>query len=326
MEQVQNAFIGPVELLRRYFREIAGTAAAASVFAAGWMQAGPVVVVNLGALTAVVWLAFDPWRLLSWKLCSRERLALAAAAALSLAGAELPGLPWAARGVVWSVSAALVLIWWRNRALWRQDLAFLQSDEVNRALSHLTKGGVWDAGTAWEQHGRAEVAAFARQGLNEILEESELDRFCRPSFQIGYADARADSAEELERLGRKLAALERGAIAYREKIAELQETLSEREDNAGKLEELEQTISRYRAKVEAQRAEIEELRGRLEVFEDQQEPAPENTADRNAQMLALHLDGLSYTDLAKRFGLTQSGAKTAVRRAKEAQQVEESAA
>lgn len=326
MEQVQNAFIGPVELLRRYFREIAGTAAAASVFAAGWMQAGPVVVVNAGALAAVLWLALDPWRLLSWRLCSRERLTLAAAAALSLSGAELPGLPWAARCVMWAVCGALALIWWRNRALWRQDCAFLQSDEVNRALAHLTRGGVWAAGTAWERYGRAEVAAFTRQGLNEIVGESELDRLCRPAFQIGFTDGQADSGKELEALRRKITAFERGAAAYTEKIRELQENLSDRADKAAELEELENTLKRFRGTIQAQREEIAELRRRLEVFEDQQEPAPENTAERNAQMLALHLEGVSYTDLARRYGLTLSGAKSAVRRAREAQQEEESAA
>lgn len=326
MEQVQNVFLSPLELLRRHYREIAGTAAAFSVLLAGWMQAGAVILVNAAALAGLTWLLFDPWRLLSWRFCSRERFSLAAAAALSLAGAEVPGLPVSARVVMWGVSAFLIMIWWRNRELWRQDSSFLQSDEVNRALSHLTKGGVWDAGTAWEQYGRGEVAAFTRQGLNQIIGEQELDRFCRPAFQIGYADARADSKKELEQLGRKVAAFERGAMAYRTKIAELQGTLSEREDSAGKLEELEQTINRYRAKVQAQREEIAELRERLEAFECQQEPEPESTADRNAQMLALHKEGMSYTDLAKRFNLTTSGAKSAVRRAKEAQEGKEEAA
>lgn len=322
MEQVQgtvmNVLRPPVELLRRHFREIIGTAAAAAVLLSGWMQAGAVVVVNAGALAALAWLTLDPWRLLSWKLCSRERLALAAAAALCLAGAELPGLPWAARGVVWAVSALLILIWWRNRALWRQDCAFLQSDEVNRTLEHFSCGGVWASGTAWERYGRAEVAAFTRQGLNEIVGESELDRLCRPAFLLGFTDGQADSAAELEKLRRSVSGLERGAVAYREKIAELQETLSERADNAGKLEELEQTLKTFRGTIQAQREEIAALRERLEVFEDQEPAAPDTVTDRNAQMLALHQDGMSYNDLAKRFGLSLSGAKTAIRRAKEA--------
>lgn len=322
MEQVQgtvmNVLRPPVELLRRHFREIIGTAAAAAVLLSGWMQAGAVVVVNAGALAALAWLTLDPWRLLSWKLCSRERLALAAAAALCLAGAELPGLPWAARGVVWAVSALLILIWWRNRALWRQDCAFFQSGEVNQALEHYSKGGVWAAGDAWERYGRGETAAFVRQGLNQLMSEEDIDRLCRPAYQIGYEDARGDSKKELEKLRRQISGLERGAVAYREKVSALQEALSDRADKAAELEELEQTINRYRAKVEAQRAEIAALRERLEVFEDQEPAAPDTVTDRNAQMLALHQDGMSYNDLAKRFGLSLSGAKTAIRRAKEA--------
>lgn len=302
-------------ILRNY-KEIASTAAAGTVLIAGWMQAEALIVVNAALFAALLWLVCDPWRLLSWRFCSRERLALAAAAALIIAGVEIPGLRLSARIVLIVVSIVLCLVWYRNRALWRQDMAFLQSEEVNQALSHLTNAGQWAAGEAWTNYGRAEVGAFTRQGLNQIMTEEELDQLCRPAFQIGFADGELASKRELEKLRRQLAALERGALDYRSRIATLQETLSEREDTAAKVTELEEVLTRFRAKVQAQRDEIAELRERLELFEEQQEPAPENTADRNAQMLELHEQGVSYAELAKRFNLTPSGAKTAIRRAK----------
>lgn len=320
------------EAVQRYYKEAIAIASAGAIPVCGWLHCRPVTVAYTITAAGFVWLLLNPWRLFSWKMCDRERYVLASVIALFVGAFAVPGLPWVTitlydritfafpglvRCAILCVSCLLALIWYRNRLFWRQDFSLLQSVEVNQTLEHYTKGGQWAAGQAWDRYGRSETAAVIRQGLNITMDEADIDRILRPVFWLGYADGVVETTTDEDKLIREKEQLLDKVHDLSIKLSLYENELKEMPSYASKLKDAENEIAQLRRTVRAQEEQLTAMQDRAVTEEEPAEPEnAESVTDRNRRMLELHKAGMSYTELAAMFCMSQSGAKTAVRRAK----------
>lgn len=305
-------------IIRRYWRELLSLAGAAVYIVAGRMGAAVLLLIN-GALALVtLWLLFDPWRLVSVVLIRKERMMLAAAIVLDAAALQIPGLHISARLAALMVSLLLLLIWLRWRSAWRQRAAFKQSAKVDQTLEHYTHQGEWEAGNAWTNGGRAETAAFIRQGLNRLVEERVLDEVLRPAYQIGHMTGAGTNRRAMDKLKHRCIELERKNEMAMQSVAALQERLEDVTEQSERVQELEALSTR-------QQNRIAQLMRELETLRPQELPEPEaEPVDRDAELVRLHEEeGVSYGDLAARFDMTRSAVISAIRRRKAAMAAEE---
>lgn len=306
--------------VRRYARELLAVVGVAAFVAVGRMAVGPMLMVNAAVALLVCWLAADPWDLLSVIMMRRTRLMLAASIVIDTAALELPGLDISVRLGAGAATGFLALIWMRHRNSWHISQKFGQSYNEDLTLTHYTKDGEWDAGRSWTEHGRAEVAGFIRQGLGQIVEERVLDRVLRPAYQIGYMAGAGTNRKAVERLERRVTALQSAEQRAWEQVATLRERAQEETDFQAEREQFDATIRGHKNRIRELTALVDDLQGRLQMLEDA--PSEQEPVNRDAEMVRLKDEGMSYAAIGERFGLSKDGARSAINREKARQEAE----
>lgn len=213
--------------------------------------------------------------------------------------------------------------------LWRhfsrpepEPLDFEQSNAVDKVLYHHFSGGEWETGTAWSEYGRRQSVALVRQGLGELLDETEVERL-KPVWELGYELGQDGKSKATASLQRRLDTQKRIADSLRAenetlreqaaRVPELMQGTRQAEQAREKTANLYRSI---RAECEALREELEQLRQDEPRTNSEQKPPeeepdtmPEDTESRNRRIVELRQAGQSLGQIAAVTGLSRQRVK-----------------
>lgn len=227
--------------------------------------------------------------------------------------------------MLWTVIEAYAIIkiqrWWTELHATPPPAEMVQGSAVDRVLFHWGNGGEWSASTAWCEGGRGMMVALIRQGFGCTLCEGKVDRY-RPVFELGYALGEEGREKAVDALRKQVERRDERISDLREECAAIAEQLDEERNRANEFEYTANTNRRYAALCQSLRAQLEEAQRSAPVPAPEVEapaPVPEPVTEpeavsepltaenRDAEILRLHEEGISYGELAKRFGFKSRG-------------------
>lgn len=234
--------------------------------------------------------------------------------------------------------------WWRFR-----HPEPLQGKPVDRVLWHTLSdtGTPWKAGDSWQNKGRGMTVAMIRQGLDEMLNELNVNDYA-PIYQLGYAVREADEEaalnalnatirrrdETIDRLTEELRRSQERSQPYQQPL-QARSASPKKSDWSAACEEWARTPVGVVNLDDYRQAPISE--GITAPEPENVEPTPESEEmqpvqrvwasieERDDEILRLHVEeSLSYDKLAKMFGFeSRGGSQGACKRAKRRKEQQE---
>lgn len=225
--------------------------------------------------------------------------------------------------LLWTVAVVVadrrLLVWWEE--LHREEVReFQQGTPVDRVLWHCVtdEATPWQAGTSWEEHGRAMTVALVRQGLGKILHESKVPDYL-PVYALGYIVREEEDAGQIEALQAKIGRRD-------QKISDLKAELDAERQREPEASAPRAATARAQSPARNQMLEAWFRTSKpLEEFEKQykaeeQPPQPvlkfETIPERNAAVVEYRQDHTN-AETAEAFGLSVSLVKQIIHQAKE---------
>ncbi len=256
----------------------------------------------VGELACVIW--FNPWRCLDKCLAPLSRtllllsiLLVALAAVMAVMGAPVV----AAVLVALAVGCVAVALW--RRKAWLLAWQIRQSPEVDAVLAHLSHGGEWEPGTAWEQDGCRQTRAMLHQALNVECDENELERLHKAVYLLAYLSGMEGREAEVERLKKAVSEAEAEAESWQTKAII-------KDNNAAELESARRRVEELTAELRAAKAEAQQYRQEAETWRPE-----EAEGSKEAAVLAYLEQGHSYRETAAQFGLSKYAVEKIVKEA-----------
>ncbi|MCD7887335.1 MAG: hypothetical protein LUG44_06925 [Clostridiales bacterium] len=255
----------------------------------------PVVVIIclVGELACVIW--FNPWGCLDRALAPLSRTLLLLSillVALAAVMAVMDAPVVAVLLVVLAVGCVAVALW--RRKAWLLAWWVQQSPEVDTVLAHLTHGGEWEPGTAWDNDGCRQTRALLHQALGMECNEDELSRAYKAVYLLAYLCGMEGRENEVERLKKDLSEAEAAAESWQTKAII-------KDNNAAELESAKRRVEELTAELRAAKAEAAQYRQELEDWRPEDEPESRDDAIRT-----YFEAGNSYQKTADKFGLSKT--------------------
>ncbi len=247
----------------------------------------------VGELACVIW--FSPWGCLDRCLAplSRTLLLLSILLAAMAAVMAVMDAPVVAVLLVALAAGCVAVALWRRKA-WLLAWWVQQSPEVDAVLAHLTHGGEWAPGTAWDSDGCRQTRALLHQALGMECNEDELSRAYKAVYLLAYLCGMEGREAEVERLKKKLAGAEANAESWQSKAII-------KDNNAAELESARRRVEELAAELRAAKAEAAQYRQEAETWR------PEKAeGSKEAAVLAYLQSGHSYREAADKFHLSKT--------------------
>ncbi|MCD8147516.1 MAG: hypothetical protein LUD84_09630 [Clostridiales bacterium] len=252
-----------------------------------------VAICLVGELACVIW--FNPWGCLNRCLppLSRSMMILSILLVAMAAAMAVMEAPIVAVLLILLAAGCVAVALWRRKA-WLLAWEVQQSPEVDTVLAHLTHGGEWEPGTAWEQDGCRQTRALLHQALGMECNEDELTRAYKAVYLLAYLSGMEGRQAETDRLKKKLSEAEIAANGWKDKAILREDTAAELDYTKRRLQETQEALSAAQAEAQQYRQELEDWKPANE---------PEN---RDESIRAYVQAGNSYQKAADKFGLSKA--------------------
>lgn len=247
----------------------------------------------VGELACILW--FDPWGCLNRCLAPPSRSLLLLGILLAAMAVLMAVMGAPAVSIVLLLLAALscAVALWRRKA-WLLAWQVRQCPEVDAVLAHLSHGGEWEPGTAWDKDGCRQTRALLHQALGMECNEDELSRAYKAVFLLAYLSGMEGREAEVERLKKAVSEAETAAKGWKDKAILREDTAAELDYTKRRLQETQEALS-------AAKAEATQYRQELEDWRPEDEPESRDEAIR-----AYFEAGNSYQKTADKFGLSKT--------------------
>ncbi|MCD7821776.1 MAG: hypothetical protein LUG64_06165 [Clostridiales bacterium] len=254
----------------------------------------------VGEVACVLW--FDPWGCLDRCLAPLSRSLLLLGILLAAMAVLMAVMGAPAVSIVLLLLAVLscAVALWRRKA-WLLAWQVRQCPEVDTVLAHLSHGGEWEPGTAWDKDGCRQTRALLHQALGMSCNEDELCRAYKAVFLLAYLSGMEGREAEVERLKKELAEAEANADQWHSEAIRWKSVARYNQDAGNTLnrmkQELQEAIQRAQdAEQRAEDAEAEAAAWR-----------PEETPESRDDAIRTYFEaGNSYQKTADKFGLSKS--------------------
>lgn len=254
-------------------------------------------------ILALTVLLCNPFRVWDGLLPPRTRVLMAAGVLVALLPVSFYGVAPLAKLVLWALAAGLwAVALWRRR-LWLGLYRVRQSPDVDGVLAHLSHGGEWEAGRAWETYGCRETRALLHQSIEAECDEGQIHRTYMPVYLLGFLHGAAAEAGKSSKAEASREELKQQARQLEQQRAELAGLKADNADLARQLAQAKDSAADYKARAH-----------RLELKLEEATLTPEQ---REAAILAYVEAGHSYAEAGERYGLSKSGAVAACKRARQ---------
>lgn len=247
----------------------------------------------VGELACILW--FDPWGCLNRCLAPPSRSLLLLGILLAAMAVLMAVMGAPAVSIVLLLLAALscAVALWRRKA-WLLAWQVRQCPEVDAVLAHLSHGGEWEPGTAWDKDGCRQTRALLHQALGMECNEDELSRAYKAVYLLAYLSGMEGREAEVERLQKDLSKAEATAESWQTKAII-------KDNNAAELESARRRVDELAAELETAKRLAIQYRQEAETWR------PEEAAEsKEAAVLAYLQSGHSYRETADKFNLSKT--------------------
>ncbi len=254
----------------------------------------------VGELACVIW--FNPWGCLNRCLAPLSRTLLLLSillVALAAVMAVMDAPVVAVLLVVLAVGCVAVALW--RRKAWLLAWWVQQAPEVDTVLAHLTHGGEWAAGTAWEQDGCRQTRAMLHQALNVECDENELERLHKAVYMLAYLSGMEGREAEVERLKKELAEAEANADQWHSEAINWKSVARYNQDTGNTLDRMKQELQEAIQRAQDAERRAQDAEAELSAWRPEVEPESRDDAIR-----AYIEAGNSYQKTADKFGLSKT--------------------
>ncbi|MCD8147765.1 MAG: hypothetical protein LUD84_10925 [Clostridiales bacterium] len=259
-----------------------------------------VAICLVGELACVIW--FNPWGCLNRCLppLSRSMMILSILLVAMAAAMAVMEAPIVAVLLILLAAGCVAVALWRRKA-WLLAWEVQQSPEVDTVLAHLTHGGEWEPGTAWDNDGCRQTRALLHQALGMECNEDELARAYKAVYLLAYLCGMEGRQSEVEQLKKKLAEAETNADQWRSEAINWKSVARYNQDTGNALDRMKQELQE--ATQRAQDAEQRAADAEAEAAAWRPEEAAES---KEAAVLAYLQSGHSYKETGDKFGMSKS--------------------
>ncbi|MCD8189505.1 MAG: hypothetical protein LUD78_04680 [Clostridiales bacterium] len=254
-------------------------------------------------------LIYNPFCVLNGFMAPKSRQFLSLGVSIGVLAVIFPWLSAYARACLLLLAAGLSALSIWKRKSWLYTWQVQQSAEVDSVLSHLSHGGDWDAGKAWDKYGCRETRALLHQALGVECPENLVNSPYRAVYYLAFLHGRKKSRTQIKKLKAKVAKQEDVIAAQKKELYTIENQdvkILELQQENGQLEYKIQNLMRENAALKNQNA-------KLDNHLQQIKPPIE---ERDSAILRYIEAGHSYAEAGTKFGLSKSGAIAAAKRAK----------
>jgi DNA-binding CsgD family transcriptional regulator len=309
-----------------------------ALFEAGYQDAPAWAIADIIASIIVSILICNPFHSLCGVMAKSTRTGAAVSIIVAMVGIQLPDIPLYMRVETLILAAIILAVAAKTQKSAIVGEKIKQSPEVDKAIAYLCDKGIKPrAQTSWEERGARECRALLHQALKIEIAESSMQVSHRACYTLGYLHGESELAKKLAELEAENESLNQSLIECSIELDrvsapsnKLEEELEAAKSEIRRLElwgRNNEALAKKSSLLIAENAELKAVNAHLSKQQPEENAEPETQEQEPTKEMALidrdeacyqyYESGHSYQQTAHEFGLSKSGARAAIARARE---------